>query len=82
MIKCKICGERIVCPEHGDKYIDYVEDDERGEHYYWCNKCLEKYQSVFGSLLHYCELEAFLSLCASGKADEIVKNLLEEKLEK
>jgi len=75
--RCKLCGKEVTCPEHGDKYI-VEERDVDGGYFYYCEKCVEEYETALGSLVHHCGLETFKKLCETGEIWEILDKMIEE----
>lgn len=50
-MKCKICGKKVSCKEHGDTFI--VEDEDLcGLKFYYCDKCVEEYFTALGAVVH------------------------------
>ncbi|MEM3579224.1 MAG: hypothetical protein QXL54_03250 [Candidatus Bathyarchaeia archaeon] len=60
-MKCKTCGKKVSCPEHGDAYVK-EEFDLCGFAFYFCEKCLEECESAFGSIVHWHQAEAIETL--------------------
>jgi hypothetical protein len=50
-VKCEICGAKIRCNEHGIRYIKKILDLFDNPVYY-CEKCVIKYRTVFGAIVH------------------------------
>lgn len=50
-MKCKICDKKVLCKEHGNAYV-HEDEDLCGLAFYWCEKCVEKYFTALGAIIH------------------------------
>ena len=50
-MKCKKCGKKVSCKEHGEEYIEEIMD-LAGLPVYYCDKCVEEYRTALGAIVH------------------------------
>jgi len=80
--KCPECGARVKCEEHGRWWIHAYHEEEPkialGASF-WCEKCVEEYETAGGAIVHDHIFDIFRELASDPNLDETILDILKGK---